>query len=138
MNADELITKVAVWSQSDNRVLAAGVCGSHARGEARPESDIDLIILTADPGSLLEDYSWIYDFSPGARIAGPVEDYKLVQSVRVFYDDVEAEFGITDKAWAELPIDPEIAQVINDGLRILFDPEDRLREAIAYAGSIVK
>jgi predicted nucleotidyltransferase len=136
VDADELTSKVAIWSQRDNRVIAAGVCGSHARGDAEPDSDIDLIILTEDPGSLLEERSWIRGIGANARIAGPVEDYNLVQSIRVFFDATEVEFGITDQAWAQLPIDSETAQVINDGLRILFDPEDRLREAIAYASSI--
>lgn len=135
MNADELISKVAIWSQRDTRVMAAGLCGSYARGEARPDSDIDFCILTADPDSLLEDCSWIYGFGPDARIAGAVEDYRLVQSIRVFYGTTEAEFGVTHQAWAQLPIDPETAQVINDGLRILYDPNDRLEEAVAFARS---
>ena len=62
-----------------------------------------------------------------------LKPYKLVQSIRVFYGAVEAEFGITDRAWAELPIDPETASVINDGMRILYDPERRLEKAVAHA-----
>lgn len=135
MGADELIAKVTSWSQRDDRVSAAGLCGSHARGEARPDSDIDFCILTSNPGSLLEDRAWIYDFGADAQVAGSVEDYNLVQSVRVFYGETEAEFGITDEAWAELPIDPETAGVISDGLRILYDPHRRLEMAVAYAAS---
>ena len=136
MDADELIAKVAAWAQSDDRVVAAGVCGSHARGQARPDSDIDFCILTSEPGSLLEDYSWIYDFGSEASVAGPVEDYNFVQSLRVFYGTTEAEFGVTDQAWAKRPIDRETAGVINDGLRILYDPEGRLKEAVAYSASL--
>ncbi len=133
MHAWELIEKVADWSQRDDRVTAAGVCGSYARGEARPDSDIDFCILTPVPGSLLEDQSWILDLGSNARVAGPVEDYKLVQSVRVFYGPTEAEFGITEEAWARLPIDRETAGVINAGLKILYDPDDCLKNAAAYA-----
>lgn len=136
MRADELIAKVGRWSQRDDRVLAAGICGSHARGEAGANSDIDFCILTADPGSLLGDRSWIFGFGADARVNEAIEDYKLVQSIRVFYGAVEAEFGITDRAWAELPIDPETASVINDGMRILYDPERRLEKAVAYAALI--
>ncbi len=135
VGADELIAKVRSWSQRDDRVIAAGLCGSHARGEARPDSDIDFCILTANPGSLLEDRSWIFDFGADARVAGPVEDYNLVQSIRVFYGETEAEFGIADEAWADPPVDPETIGVINDGLRILHDPERRLERAVAYAAS---
>ena len=133
MTPDELIAKVAVWAQRDARVVAAGLCGSYARGEARPDSDIDFAILTPDAASLLDERAWIADFDPKARVAGSVEDYNLVQSLRVFYGATEAEFGVTDLAWARPPIDRETAGVINDGLRILYDPDGRLREAVAIA-----
>ena len=136
MDPDALIARVADWAQRDDRVIAAGVCGSHARREARPESDIDFCILTPDPDSLLDDRSWIYGFAEDALLAGPVEDYRLVQSIRVFYGETEAEFGVTDQAWAQPPIDRETAAVINDGLRILYDPEKRLENAVAHAASL--
>ena len=136
VGADEFIAKVASWSKRDDRVIAAGVCGSHARGEARPDSDIDFCILTADPVSLLNDRSWLYELGPDARVAGSVEDYNLVQAIRVFYGATEAEFGVTNVVWAQPPIDRETAGVINDGLRILYDPEGLLQKAVACAASI--
>ncbi len=135
MDADTLISRVTGWSERDSRVLAMGVCGSHARGEARPDSDIDFCILTDDPDSLLRDRTWILELGPDARVAGPVEDYNLVQSLRVFYGTTEAEFGVSDKSWAEPPIDRSTASVINDGLRICYDPEGRLARAVADAAS---
>ena len=133
MRPDELISRVARWSERDHRVIAAGVYGSHARGEARADSDIDFCIVTPDPGSLLRERDWVYGFGGDARIAGPVEDYNLVQSLRVFYGATEAEFGVADQAWMELPLDRETAGVINDGMRILYDPEGRLAKAISFA-----
>jgi hypothetical protein len=138
MGAYELIAKVADWSQRDHRVSAAAVCGSCARGEAGPDSDVDFCILAADPHSLLDNPSWIHGFGDDARVAGPVEDYNLVQSVRVFYGPTEAEFGVTDEAWAELPIDRETAGVINAGLRIIYDPDGRLAAAAAAAAKLVR
>ena len=135
MDANELIDRVANWSKRDDRVVALGICGSHARGEARPDSDIDFCILTFDPDSLLQDRSWIFGFGTNAQVSKDIEDYNLVQSVRVFYGATEAEFGVTDQAWAEIPIDPDTAGVMNDGLRILYDPEGRLKRALACAES---
>ena len=135
MDAEELIAKVRNWSQSDDRVVAAGLCGSHARGEARPDSDIDFCILTSDPGARLEDRSWIFEMGADARVQQDVEDYGLVQSIRVYYGGTEAEFGIAEEAWAEPPIDRETARVISDGLRILHDPEGRLEKATTMAGA---
>jgi hypothetical protein len=136
LDASELIAKVTDWAQRDDRVVGAGVCGSYARGQAKPDSDIDFCILTADPDSLLKDRSWITGFGSDARVAGAVEDYNLVQSIRVFYGETEAEFGVTDQAWMELPIDHETAGVMNDGLRMLYDPAGRLERAVAYAASL--
>lgn len=136
VNAAELIAKVLEWSRKDDRVLALALCGSHARGEARDDSDIDFCILTANPDALLRDRSWIVALASDAEIAGPVEDYNRVQSIRVFYGTTEAEYGVTDQAWAEPPIDPGTAAVINDGLKILYDPDGRLERATVYAASI--
>lgn len=138
LDAYELISKVAAWSRRDHRVIAAGVCGSYARGEARPDSDIDFCIITGNPSSLLDDRSWIGGFGADARIAGPVESYSLVQSIRVFYGPIEAEFGVTDHAWMQLPIDKETASVINRGLNILYDPEGSLAAAVAHAAEVCR
>ena len=136
MDASELITRFTDWAQRDDRIIAAGICGSHARGQARADSDIDFCILTANPDSLLTDRSWITELGSDARAAGAVEHYNLVQSIRVFYGETEAEFGVTDQAWMELPIDRETAGVMNDGLWILYDPAGRLEKAAAYAASL--
>ena len=136
MRPEELIARVSAWARHDDRVLALGVCGSHARGEARPDSDIDFCILTSQPETLLADRDWILEIGANARVDGPVEDYNLVQSLRVFYDATEAEFGVTDVAWAEPPMDEETAAVINAGLKVLYDPERHLEKAVAVAASI--
>ncbi len=138
MNPHELIDRVADWSRRDDRVIAAGVCGSHARGEARPDSDIDFCILTADPRALLDDASWIFEIGANARVADDVEDYNLVRSVRTWYGPTEVEFGITGEAWVQLPIDAETAGVINDGLQILYDPEERLANAVDCAATALR
>ena len=135
MNAQQLIDSLVAWSRDDQRVLALGLCGSYARGEQRPDSDIDVCLLTDYPEALLENRDWIGLVADGARVVGSVEDYNLVQSLRVFYGEIEVEFGITDSAWAEPPIDDGTAAVINDGLLILDDPEGRLQAAVEYCAS---
>ena len=136
MDADDFIVRVAEWADSDPRILGAAVCGSYARGEQRPDSDLDLCLLTSAPRSLLDRHDWIQELAPGARIAGPVEDYGLVQSLRVNYASLEVEFGIAAADWAEAPIDRGTAAVINDGFRILVDPDGRLAAARVEAGAM--
>lgn len=138
MDAQEFIAKVADWSQHDHRVIAACVCGSYARGDARHDSDVDFCIVAENPRLLLDDLSWIQCFGADARVSEPVEDYNLVQSIRVFYNSLEAEFGVADKVWMRLPIDRETATVINDGLKILYDPEGCLANAADFAAKMFR
>lgn len=135
VNAQQLIDNLVAWSRVDQRVLALGLCGSYARGDQRPDSDIDVCILTNEQATLLEDRGWMSRIGSNPRIAGPVEDYKLVQALRVFYSETEVELGITDAAWATPPIDDGTAAVINDGLKILYDPDGRLQAAVEYCAS---
>jgi hypothetical protein len=137
LDANELIARVAEWSRQDDRVIAAGLCGSYARGEARRDSDVDFCILSADPTSLLKDRSWVYNIGSDARVIGPVEDYNLVQSIRVLFGTTEAEFGLTDEAWMQIPLDRQTAGVINAGLQVLYDPEGRLKKARICAADML-
>ena len=114
-------------------MTAAGLCGSYARGDAGPDSDIDFCVIAAEPRVLLEDRTWMLDLGADARIVEGVEDYQLVQSIRVFYGPTEVEFGVADEAWMRLPVDKDTAGVINNGFRILFDPDGRLAAAAADA-----
>lgn len=99
--------------------------GSHARREARADSDIDLVILTDTPGKYLDTISFAEDF--GAIERTVKEDWGRVAAVRVWYGDgVEVEFGITMPEWAALPLDPGTQRVISDGVRIIFDRDGAL------------
>jgi polymorphic toxin system nucleotidyltransferase-like protein len=134
MEPERLIAVVSGWAAERNEILAAALCGSHATGSARPDSDIDLVLVCTNPEGMLADVSWARDFGPVCSVA--FESYGLVESVRVAYENgPEVEFGITTIAWATLPIDPGTARVMRDGLRILYDPSGRLAHAVRYAQS---
>ena len=79
LDAKQLIAAVADWSRRDHRVIAAGLLGSRACGDARPDSDADFCILTPRPASLLEELAWIHGSGAEARVSGAIEDYNLVQ-----------------------------------------------------------
>lgn len=129
LTPDHLIRAVAEWAKLEDRIAAAAICGSHARGTATAESDIDVCLICSQPERLLGDLSWVAQFGNG-RI-GPREDYGLTQSVRVHYEHgLEVEFGIAGTKWMELPLDPGTARVFRDGLKVLFDPDGQLDRAI--------
>ncbi len=109
------------WAASREDVMAVVLVGSFARGAARDDSDIDLVLICDDPQRYLKDDQWLKNF--GGVTAVQNEDWGLVQSRRVFYEGVgEVEFGLTTAQWtATNPVDAGTRRVIIDGARILYD-----------------
>jgi hypothetical protein len=64
-----------------------------------------------------------------------VENWGEVETIRVFYKGaVEVEYNFSTPDWSDLPVDEGTRRVVNDGMKILFDPQGiltRLQEAIA-------
>jgi len=123
--AEDFISQVIDWAQSEENVIGLALVGSHARGEARPDSDIDLVIIASDPAGYINNLSWIESFGEVER-CNP-EDWGILTSLRVFFrGGLEVEFGISGLEWAAIPPDVGTAEVVADGMKILFDPEGLL------------
>lgn len=132
MEPEGLISAVASWAEEVEEILAVALCGSHARGTARPDSDVDLVLICTNRERLLLDFSWTRIFGPVLSVA--LEPYGLVESVRVTYENgPEVEFGITTVDWVALPVDEGTAGVMRDGLRVIYDPSGRLARAVSCA-----
>jgi hypothetical protein len=97
------------------------VIGSHARGTARPDSDLDIVLLTTDPARYLSAVEWAGRFGPIRSTRR--EDWGAIQSLRVFYEGGrEVEFGVGSPAWAGVePVDPGTRRAAAGGLPILFE-----------------
>jgi predicted nucleotidyltransferase len=120
-----LLDRVIAWARSQLTVTGVALVGSQARGEARPDSDIDLVLLCTEPQGFLHDTSWIQHF--GEVEACLTEDWGLVTSLRVYYQHgLEVEFGLTSLVWAELPVDAGTKSVVANGMRILLDRDGAL------------
>lgn len=123
MTIEEFLTAFTVWASAQPDILAVGVVGSVARGTARVDSDVDLVIVAKDPKRYLDQRDWVQHFGE-VRSAG-VEDYGLLVSLRVFYTDGrEVEYGLTDARWIAEPLDAGTQDVIAGGLRVLFERGD--------------
>jgi len=115
------------WVAHQPTIAAVALVGSHARGEARPDSDIDLVLLCEDPHAFVAHTSWIHSF--GAVERCHTEDWGMVTSLRVYYTEgLEVEFGMTTLAWAALLVDPAAQDVVSHGAI----PLRRRREEILY------
>ena len=114
------IEKIQAWALNQPGILAVALVGSHARRQARPDSDIDLVMLVSHPEEWIKDPDWTAAF--GAVIRSQQEDWGLVTSLRVYYQNgLEVEYGITTAEWAGLPLDSGTAGVIANGMQILVD-----------------
>ena len=123
---DELLASISAWAAQHDEIVGVALVGSHARGEAMSESDIDLIILTGDLHRQLGDRSWLSEFGEVVSVA--LDQWGIVTSLRVQYrDGPEVEFGIAPARWAWTdPVDRGTRELLRRGMRILYDPNEVL------------
>lgn len=108
------------WASNQHDVQGIALVGSYARGAARDDSDIDLVILTDQPQKYLDDLKWVERFDEVDK--HQTEDYGKLTSLRVWYQNgFEVEYGITTPDWAAIPLDTGTRQVILGGMIVLFE-----------------
>jgi len=118
--SDQFIDNFIDWVTTQSHIEAVALVGSYANGTASEESDIDLILLVPDPDKLIDDIKWVYQF--GVVSDNQIEHYGKVTSIRVWYSNgPEVEFGITYPTWASSPLDKGTKQVIDNGMKVLFE-----------------
>jgi predicted nucleotidyltransferase len=136
--AESLLELITNWARARRDISGVALVGSHARGTARVDSDIDLVLLTPISEAFRADESWVcdIDWSVGARpVTWRDEDYGNVWSRRIWLSSgAELEISFAPLSWADVnPLDAGTRRVISDGCRILHDPDrclDRLCRAI--------
>lgn len=73
------------WAATQPDIVAVAIVGSHARGMARPDSDIDVIVIVDDPARYLEMSAWLECFGNLRSVSN--ENWGLLQSRRAHYVD---------------------------------------------------
>lgn len=128
---EEYIDKISQWAKTQDVIAALALVGSHARKQARPDSDIDFLLLCNDKEALLKNLSWINHF--GKVVSFSREAWGIVTSVRVFYKDKqEVEFGIGPLSWADIPVNHGTRQAVKNGIVILKDSCKLLEKLTNY------
>lgn len=133
---ETLLADVIGWAEQRADVRGVLLVGSYARGSARPDSDVDLVVLTEQPSAYRDTTAWAATFDWSAWRA-PVSsskdaDYGQVWSRHfVLQDGSDIEFGFASLSWARTdPLDAGTRGVVRDGARIAYDPDGVLQTLV--------
>ncbi len=108
------------WAMEEAHIESIILAGSHARGAAREDSDVDLCILSAKKAKLAAQPDFARRFGQVCRMQ--TEYYGACTSIRVWYaDGKEVEFGLVEPSWADRPLDEGTRRVLRDGYRVITD-----------------
>ena len=132
-DVERFLGSLVAFAEARDDVRAVALIGSHARGVARPDSDVDVVMLTTEPEAYIDGCDWLERF-PGATLLatrrwGPLTERRLVLG-----NEREVDFGVARTSWASIqPLDPGTARVARDGLVALHDPDRLLADVVAAA-----
>ena len=129
---EALLRRVSDWVAARPDVRALGLVGSWAYGAPREDSDVDLVLLTSDPATYVDDDGWLRQLG-AVRLVRTATWGPVTERRGALTSGLEIEFGIAPPSWASTdPVDDGTRRVVTDGLRTLHDP-DGLLAALAAA-----
>jgi predicted nucleotidyltransferase len=126
----EAILRAATdWASGRPLVRALALVGSWARREANMGSDLDLVILSDEPGRFIGRDEW-GSLVGNARFIRR-QAWGIVVELRLeLASGLEVELDVAPAAWARVPLDAGTRRVLADGARSLHDPEGLLQRAL--------
>lgn len=130
LDVEKILHAVAEWAARQPHICAVALVGSWARGDADMGSDLDIIILSDDPGPLIQSDGWWSFLGDTEVIRTQAWGIVLERRLRLACA-VEVELDIAPRTWARIPPDAGTRKVLSNGARPLFDPEGLLQRAIA-------
>lgn len=135
-NIEILLVDVIQWTRQRSDIRAALLIGSYARGSARSDSDVDILVLTEQPSAYRDTTAWANDFNWSVWRAPMAHwrdaDYGPVWSRHfVLQDGSDIEFGFGHPNWAQTePVDEGTRDVVRNGARIMYDPDGLLKQLL--------
>ncbi len=119
---DEIVASFVRWARERPDVTAVALVGSQARREARPDSDVDVLLLSSDPGAYEDSDAWIA--SAPCRERAYVRRWGRSTEHRLLLEaGPEVELGVVGPEWAtERPVDAGTRRVVSGGMVPLYDP----------------
>ena len=115
--------------------MALALAGSWARGTARPDSDLDLLVLAHNPEQYRTGPHWLDQIAlppPFRVLSSKWVAYGVVWSCHVALNPAgEIELGFGALNWASTdPVDAGSRGVIRDGFRVIVDKDGSLQRVV--------
>lgn len=125
-DVQRFIEDVAVWARKRGDLRGVAVVGSWARGSARMDSDVDVILLTDEATEYVDNEQWAQEL--GAKAIIRTQKWGVLTERRLSLPGgLEVEVGVVSPSWASIaPLDEGTAQVVAGGLVPLHDPDGLL------------
>ena len=131
---DEIVAPIVSWARRRPDIRGLALAGSWARGAARPDSDIDLILLVDEPETFrrqgwLDGITW----HEGHVTQWHDADYGVAWSRHLqLGDSREIEFTFCRPSWADIdPVDAGTVEVVLGGCRVLLDKSGLLEKLLS-------
>lgn len=129
-----LIARLDGWARGRPEVVAVGLVGSWARGEARMDSDLDVVLLAENREPFVRDDAWVHALGGTGLVRtrgwGPVTERRFVLP-----SGFEVELGVAPPTWAATdPVDRGTRRVVTGGMSIVYDPEGLLARLMHACG----
>lgn len=138
--AAAFLERVIPWLATRADISGALLVGSQARATAPADewSDVDLVVIAADPARYIDDASWLTAL--GSPLATFVERTLLAQRERrvLFADGLDVDFTVVSHDAAERFLEEQeltVGTVLRRGVVVLHDREGTLATRVAAIAS---
>src|SRR5262245_45264655 len=127
---EQLIDRFVAWAQAQPDIRAAIVLGSRARTDRPADewSDLDLLIVTADPRRLISQTDWLEQLgTPWLTFLEPTAVGGATERRALFEGGLDVDFSpfpvevVRQLAAEGMP--PEVAGVLRRGMRFVLDKD---------------
>jgi uncharacterized protein len=135
-SSDAIIDTINAWAIERDDIRAMALVGSWARGNARPSSDIDVLLLSDRRCEYRRRRRWLTEINfkgAGYRLRSSRDAvYGAVWSRHIqLLPNAEVEMTFAGCSWATTsPIDDGTRGVVEDALRIIIDKDGSLARLV--------
>jgi aminoglycoside 6-adenylyltransferase len=138
---ENLIAKFIPWAEDREDIRAAVVIGSRGRGANHPAdefSDLDIILVVADPRPYIATGGWVEAIGvPWLAFVEATPDGRISERRVLFEGGLDVDFAFMPvepvREMLKTSIDPDLADMIRRGVRILVDKDGLAAQMLAAA-----